>query len=268
VWAAAVGYPGDSTYREFHKKDAEHGFQYWRVTDSNIDIAYKEPYEPYHAGQRVEEHARHFVWLIEQQLGEFRNKHGEGGILASAYDTELFGHWWFEGVDWLKRVLTLLAEHEEIDLSTASDWLEAHPSDKVIDLPESSWGHAGTHITWINPETTWMWSAVYAAERRMEGLVDRYPTADGGTLQALSQAARELVLLEASDWEFLYTTGQARQYATDRFAEHVNRFNNLAGALESGSDGEALAQLAQEYNERDNLFPDIDYTLFARRQPE
>jgi 1,4-alpha-glucan branching enzyme len=102
----------------------------------------------------------------------------------------------------------------------------------------------------------------------MEGLVDRYPTADGGTLQALSQAARELVLLEASDWEFLYTTGQARQYATDRFAEHVNRFNNLAGALESGSDGEALAQLAQEYNERDNLFPDIDYTLFARRQPE
>ena len=267
VWAAAVGYPGDANYREFHKKDALHGFQYWRVTDAKIDIAYKQTYEPYHAGQRVEEHARHFVGLVEQQLRDFSATHGSEGLIASAYDTELFGHWWFEGVDWLKRVLTLLAEHKEIDLTTASDWLEAHVPDKVIDLPESSWGHAGTHITWINPETTWMWSAVYAAERRMEGLVDYYPSAEGGALEALNQAARELVLLEASDWEFLYTTGQARQYSTDRFAEHVSRFNNLAGALESGAEDESLLQLAREYNERDNLFPDIDYKLFACRQP-
>ncbi|MGA7731894.1 MAG: 1,4-alpha-glucan branching protein domain-containing protein [Chloroflexia bacterium] len=267
VWAAAVGYPGDANYREFHKKDALHGFQYWRVTDAKIDIAYKQTYEPYHAGQRVEEHARHFVGLVERQLRDFSATHGSEGLIASAYDTELFGHWWFEGVDWLKRVLTLLAEHKEIELTTASDWLEAHVPDKVIDLPESSWGHAGTHITWINPETTWMWSAVYAAERRMEGLVDYYPSAEGGALEALNQAARELVLLEASDWEFLYTTGQARQYSTDRFAEHVSRFNNLAGALESGAEDDSLLQLAREYNERDNLFPDIDYKLFAFRQP-
>ena len=268
VWAAAVGYPGDSNYREFHKKDALHGFQYWRVTDSNIDIAYKETYEPYRAGQRVEEHARHFVGLVEQQLRDFHQTHGKTGIIATAYDTELFGHWWFEGIDWLKRVLALLAEHKEIELTVASEWLEANMPDKVIDLPESSWGHAGTHITWINPETTWMWSAVYAAERRMEGLVDHYPSAEGGALEALNQAARELVLLEASDWEFLYTTGQARQYATDRFSEHVSRFNTLAGALESQSDEASLLKLAREYYERDNPFPDIDYKLFERRQPE
>ncbi len=268
VWAAAVGYPGDGNYREFHKKDAAHGLQYWRVTDTHTDIAYKEPYEPYHAGQRVEEHAKHFVWLLEQELRDFEGKHGKQGFIASAYDTELFGHWWFEGVDWLKRVLTLLAEHEEIELTTASEWLEAHPPDKVIDLPESSWGHTGTHITWINPETTWMWSAVYAAERRMEGLVDRYPSAYDGTWEALNQAARELVLLEASDWEFLYTTGQARQYSTDQFSEHVERFNTLAGALESQADNNSLLQLAREYNQRDNLFPDIDYRLFTRRQAE
>lgn len=268
VWAANIGYPGDSDYREFHKKDAEHGLQYWRVTDSKADIAYKQPYDPYRAGHRVAEHANHFVGLVAQQLRDFQAKHGKTGFIASAYDTELFGHWWFEGVDWLKRVLTLLAEHDEIELTTASEWLEAHPPDKVIDLPESSWGHAGTHITWINPETTWMWSAVYSAERRMEGLVDRYPSAEGGALEALNQAARELVLLEASDWEFLYTTGQARQYSTDRFAEHVDRFNNLAGALEFDADDASLRRLAQEYNERDNLFPDMDYKLFVRRQPE
>jgi 1,4-alpha-glucan branching enzyme len=267
VWAAAVGYPGDPNYREFHRKDPTHGFQYWRVTDQQADIAYKQPYEPYNAGQRVQEHANHFASLVQRNLGEFANQRGEAGIIVAAYDTELFGHWWFEGVDWLKRVLTQLAQNSNVELTTASDWLEAHPADKVIDLPESSWGHAGTHITWINPETTWMWAAVHAAESRMEGLVERYPNAEGNALAALNQAARELVLLESSDWEFLYTTGQARQYASDRFSEHVERFNNLATALESQAGDEALAQLASQYVERDNLFPDIDYRLFASRQP-
>jgi 1,4-alpha-glucan branching enzyme len=100
----------------------------------------------------------------------------------------------------------------------------------------------------------------------MEVLVERHPHAGGGTKDALNQAARELVLLEASDWEFLYTTGQARQYATDRFTEHTNRFNDLAGALEAGNEAGA-ASLAYEFHERDNLFPDIDYRLFAKRQP-
>lgn len=267
VWAAAVGYPGDPTYREFHRKDAEHGFQYWRVTDQQADIAYKQPYEPYVAGQRVQEHANHFVSLVQRTLAEYAEQHREPGFIVAAYDTELFGHWWFEGVDWLKRVLTQLADSLNVELTTASDWLDAHPADKVIDLPESSWGHAGTHITWINPETTWMWAAVHAAEMRMEGLVARYPDANGSTLAALNQAARELLLLEASDWEFLYTTGQARQYAGDRFSEHVERFNDLAAVLEGQADDDTLAQLAARYGERDNPFPDIDYRLFASRQP-
>ena len=101
----------------------------------------------------------------------------------------------------------------------------------------------------------------------MEGLVDRYPEAGGNALAALNQAARELVLLEASDWEFLYTTGQARQYAGDRFSEHVERFNDLAAALEGQAGEDTLGQLAARYGERDNLFPDIDYRLFASRQP-
>jgi 1,4-alpha-glucan branching enzyme len=268
VWSADFGYPGDGDYRDFHKKEAVHGFQYWRVTDGKPDIAYKQPYDPYRAGQRVRDHAQHFVGLVENQLRWYGDEHGgKPGFIATAYDTELFGHWWFEGTSWIKEVLMLMSANENIELATASEWLEAHPPETAIDLPESSWGHHGTHITWINPETSWMWDAVHDAERRMEGLVGRYPNASGGTAEALAQSARELVLLEASDWEFLYTTGQARQYATERFTEHVNRFNDLASALESGDEGRAAA-LAREYNQRDNLFPDIDYRLFAGRQPD
>ncbi len=271
VWAAQIGYPGDPEYREFHRKDAEHGLQYWRVTDNKVDLAYKQPYDPYKAGQRVEEHADHFVALLEEQFRWYNVKSGgKPGLIASAYDTELFGHWWFEGVQFIKAVLTRLAANDKLEMVTASEWLEETKPNRVIDLPESSWGHAGTHITWINPETSWMWEAIHAAERRMEGLVEHYGYVSGDLEAALNQAARELVLLEASDWEFLYTTGQARQYATDRFVEHVSRFNNLAGAVEaSGENGvEQAAGLAREYGERDNLFPDIDFRLFARRQPE
>jgi 1,4-alpha-glucan branching enzyme len=269
VWAAMFGYPGDADYREFHKKDAAHGFQYWRVTDHQADLAYKQTYDPYRAGQKVQDHAGHFAWLIEEQLSSYTSSHGgTQGLIAANYDTELFGHWWFEGVTWIKEVLRRLAASDRVELCTASQWLDSHPPEKAIDLPESSWGHAGTHITWINPETAWMWDALHAAERRMEGLVERYPDAPSEPLaQALAQAARELVLLQASDWEFLYTTGQARQYATERFTEHTDRFNNLAAALEGGDQGQAQS-LAREYAERDNLFPDIDYRAFARRQPE
>ena len=68
VWSAMFGYPGDGEYREFHKKDAVHGFQYWRVTEGKPDLAYKQPYDPYRAGQRVREHASHFSWLVGNQL--------------------------------------------------------------------------------------------------------------------------------------------------------------------------------------------------------
>ncbi|MFL5734846.1 MAG: 1,4-alpha-glucan branching protein domain-containing protein [Chloroflexia bacterium] len=267
VWAAAFGYPGDPDYRDFHRKEAKHGFQYWRVTDNKADIAYKQPYDPYRAGQRTQDHAAHFVGLVEDQLSNFYLSHGgKQGFVAAAFDTELFGHWWFEGVNWLKQVLTRLASSESADLCTASEWLERHQPAKAIALPESSWGHAGTHVTWINPDTNWMWDAVHKAERRMEELVEHYPVASAGTKDALNQAAREIVLLESSDWEFLYTTGQARQYAADRFAEHSNRFNDLAGALETDNEAGATS-LAHQYGERDNLFADIDYRLFAKRQP-
>jgi 1,4-alpha-glucan branching enzyme len=264
VWAAAHGYPGDGDYREFHRKDAEHGFQYWRVTDNKADLQYKQPYDPFNAGRRVGMHADHFVGLVESQLRWHQGEHGGSGLVASAYDTELFGHWWFEGVQWLKEVLTRMAQSESIELVTASEWLEKHPPEDVVELPESSWGHAGTHITWINPETTWMWEAVHNCEARMEDLVARHADAVGSKEAALNQAARELVLLEASDWQFLYTTGQARQYAGDRFAEHVNRFKELADAIDAG-DEMTSSRLAHEYGERDNLFPDIDYRLFAAR---
>jgi len=82
----------------------------------------------------------------------------------------------------------------------------------------------------------------------------------------LNQAARELVLLQSSDWPFLITTGQARIYAENRFLEHVNRFQKLADIAEAGRADKAAVALCDGIWELDKVFPDIDYRSFANRE--
>ncbi|MBI3976841.1 MAG: 1,4-alpha-glucan branching protein, partial [Chloroflexi bacterium] len=95
VWSAAHGYPGDFGYREFHRRDPESGLQYWRVTDASGDLGRKEPWNPERAYGQVAAHADHFVGLVARRLQEYAADHPTPGVVVSAYDTELFGHWWF-----------------------------------------------------------------------------------------------------------------------------------------------------------------------------
>ncbi len=267
VWSAEHGYPGDYWYREFHKRDGGSGLNYWRVTGARVDLADKAFWEPERAFQRVQDHCSHYTYLVEDLLSQFHRETGEFGIIVAAYDTELFGHWWFEGIAWLKEVLRRLCSSQIVELTTASTYLEAHPPEDVLALQEGSWGQAGNHFTWMNVDTDWIWPLVHQAERRMEELVAANPTAVGERQQVLAQAARELLLLQSSDWPFLITTGQAAEYAIARFEGHMERFERLAALSTrpglSPADLEWLAEVA----EADKLFPDIDYRVFARREP-
>jgi 1,4-alpha-glucan branching enzyme len=267
VWSGTFGYPGDYWYREFHRKDGVSGMQYWRIGGANVDLGQKPPYEPARAAERVQSHADHFTGLVHNLLRGYHAETGRFGIISSAYDTELFGHWWFEGVHWLKEVLKRLAASDEVELTTATRIIEEHPPERVMALPESSWGAGGGHFTWLNVDTQWMWPPIHGAERRMEDLVARYPQAEGELLEVLNQAARELLLLESSDWPFLVTTGQAKEYACQRFTDHLERFNHLANLAEQGRElSEEDRRFLQGLKERDNPFPDIDYRVFAARQ--
>lgn len=261
VWSANTGYPGDFDYREFHKKAGTSGLQYWRVTGHTVELGSKDFYHPEWAAYKVEQHAEHFAHLVGDLLRQYHDQTGEFGLVSSNYDTELFGHWWFEGVAWLGQVLRHLAQDTSIELTTATRHIMQHPPREVLNLPEGSWGTGGTHFTWDNPETHWMWEPIHEAEARMEALVARYDHASESQRPVLNQAARELLLLQSSDWPFLVTTGQAREYAIQRFSQHLERFEKLAASLENGSpDREA----AGEYWELDKVFPDIDYHWFGK----
>ncbi|MBN1965715.1 MAG: DUF1957 domain-containing protein, partial [Anaerolineae bacterium] len=262
VWSADWGYPGDADYREFHRKDHVSGLQYWRITAPKSDLGAKEPYHPDWAEYKMRQHADHFAWLVERELRAYADGGGGYGLIASNYDTELFGHWWFEGVDWIREVLRRLAENPNVELTTASEFVTKHPPQQVLHIPESSWGAGGNHFTWDNHETHWMWKPVYEAEKRMERLVADNPDPDVRTHGVLEQIARELLLLESSDWPFLVTTGQAREYAIQRFSQHTERFNKLAESVERG---EPDVLLAQQLWELDRVFPHVDYRWWAKR---
>lgn len=262
VWSAEWGYPGDYDYREFHKKDGVSGMQYWRVTGPRVDLAHKDAYHPDWALYKVGEHARHFAWLVSDLVKQHNKDTGNYGLIASNYDTELFGHWWFEGVEWIKQVLKNLAEDPAVELTTASEFVAKHPPQQVLHIPESSWGAGGNHWTWDNHDTHWMWAPIHSAEKRMEALAAKHSDPDEDTEAVLNQAARELLLLESSDWPFLVTTGQAREYAIRRFTRHVERFEALAESLERGKPDR---QLADELYEVDKIYPNIDYIWFRPR---
>jgi len=267
VWSASQGYPGDFLYREFHRKDAGSGMQYWRITSNTAGLGEKELYDPVPAFQKVKDHAAHFVHLLYEELSGYAATSQVPGIIVSAYDTELFGHWWFEGVAWLQEVLRLLDRSDAIGLTTADRYLADYPPDEVIDLPESSWGEGGGHWTWLNPQTEWMWPLIHNAEQRMEQLVARHPEATAEMGRILAQTARELVLLESSDWPFLVSTGQAKEYAIGRFQQHLARFNALAGFAERGTPlRPAELEFLAAAEEADNSFSKIDYHAFRERR--
>ena len=149
---------------------------------------------------------------------------------------------------------------------TLSEYLAGYSPNEVIDLPESSWGNGGKHYVWCNPETEWFWPYIDEAERLMESAVKRFVPSAGLVCGLLNQAARELLLLESSDWLFLVTTRQAKEYASQRFLLHYQRFRNLISMLEKGEFGEKEINYLEEIEEIDNLFPEIDYHIFSSRE--
>ena len=121
----------------------------------------------------------------------------------------------------------------------------------------------GGHWTWDNPETRWMWEPIREAEARMGQVASLKSQAASSDEEAvLNQAARELLLLESSDWPFLVTTGQAREYAIQRFTSHVERFEKLIASVEAGEPDRALAE---ELWELDKIFPEVNFRWWREK---
>lgn len=263
VWSRQEGYPGDEWYLEFHKIRWPGGLKYWRVSAPGSDLGAKEQYVPSRALERAAEHARHFVGLLERIAGSQPRPSGSpvSQVIAVPFDTELFGHWWHEGVDFLGAVYRELGRQRTVRPVTGSEHLGEAPADRAVHLTTGSWGANGDFSMWLNSGTDWTWPRLWAIEASFWDAA-RGALADPGLNLILAQAAREMLLAMSSDWQFIISTGAVTDYAVKRFTEHCADAEFLISALDPEATHRAAAHSrAAELWERDHVFPDVLATI-------
>jgi 1,4-alpha-glucan branching enzyme len=255
VWSRHQGYPGDEWYLEFHKIRWPGGLKLWRVSSPGSDLGAKRPYQPEAAASRAATHAGHFASLLGEVASDARAR---SGVVVAPFDTELFGHWWFEGVDWIAALYRRLTAGGPGPV-TGGEHLTRHSPRAVLRLAAGSWGAGGDDRMWLNDGTRWMWQRLWPLEDAFwEAATHSVACAEKRVV--LEQAARELLLAQASDWEFIVSTGAVVDYAERRFVGHCEDLESLLSGLKPGAPASAVEEArlrAERLRARDGLFPDI-----------
>jgi 1,4-alpha-glucan branching enzyme len=233
VWNDRDGYPAHGRYRDYHRRTV-HDLKPW-ANDGR-------PYDRPTAEALARRHARDFVKRAARRLDS-------GGLLCCALDTELLGHWWYEGPVWLAAVLEE-APREGLNLATVSEALEDVEPATGVGLARSSWGADNDLSTWDSPAVSEIAFAGRAAELRTvrAAAIHTEPRA------ALLRAARELLALQASDWAFMVTRALAGEYPQRRLEAHAAALDAALAALTD------CAPQADEIPRPQlrNLAPDLD----------
>lgn len=268
VWSPKSGYPGHAAYRDFHTYDHRTGLKPARVTGRAVPPEEKAPYDPARADAAVDAHVADFVEVVRRRLHSESERIGRPAHVVAAFDTELFGHWWYEGPLWLERVLRALPE-AGVRIGTLADAAAAGFVGAPVDLPPSSWGSGKDWQVWSGEQ-------VADLVRLNEEVVDTALTAVDKALATRAaapgaptvrdpvadQILREALLTVSSDWPFMVSKDSAADYARYRAHLHAHATREIADALASGR-RTAARRIADGWNRADNLFGALD----ARRLP-
>ena len=242
VWSPRKGYPGSAEYRDFHTWDHSSGLKPARVTGRRVPSERKHPYDPALAAGAVARDARDFVDTVVRRLRDLREELGRPALTVAAFDTELFGHWWHEGPEWLEAVLRALPE-AGVAVRTlggaVADGLVGEP----VELAECSWGSGKDWRVWAGPAVSDLVERNAEVQRDLLAAVDAVPTASGPDTVAtahgggaLRDPLRDLLADQAlhalsSDWAFMVSKDSAAGYARDRAALHAGRVRELSDLL-------------------------------------
>jgi 1,4-alpha-glucan branching enzyme len=277
VWSKHEGYPGDVNYRDFYRDigfdldfdyvkpylpDIEQrgftGIKYHRITGAAPE---KQVYQRELALKMAAEHAGHFLDARINQIHQLRSIMDRPPMVLSPYDAELFGHWWYEGPEFLDYFVRKAHYDQQVfRLVTPHEYLGRQPTQQVARPSASSWGSEGYWNVWLNETNEWIYPHLHIAQERMTALARQFPAATGLKLRALKQAGRELLLAQSSDWPFILRTGTSPDYARKRVKDHLLRFIGLHEQLTATRVDEAwLARIEA----MDNLFPEINHRYWA-----
>ncbi len=280
VWSSETGYPGNPNYREFYRdigydldedyiKPYVHesglriatGIKYHRITDKKLPPDKKLIYIPETAGYQAMLDAVDFVSKRESDIEFLSVKMNRKPVIVSMYDAELFGHWWYEGVDFVYHTIKKMSENSNISMITAPEYLSMYP-DNIKAVPSmSSWGSKGYNEFWLNSSNDWIYPHIHKANLMMIDLANLYKkSTDRNLNDALNQLARELMLAQSSDWAFIMKAGTMTDYAVKRTMDHIGRFMKIYDMIKSGKIDK---HYIKNIEEADNIFKEINFEIFA-----
>ena len=261
VWSPRKGYPGGPWYRDFYAMDVAHGFRRSRVTSTSTPSHLKEPYDEGRAAAAAEADARDFVAHVRAHLLDIREQRGgRPGLAVAAYDTELFGHWWHEGPQWLGHVLRMLPE-AGVEVSTLQGALDAGAVEGSVDLESGSWGSGKDWRVWDGDAVSDLVADNDALQGRLLDMADKALDVEGARRDpALDQLVRTALLALSSDWAFMVTKDTAAHYARERHRAHHAAFHRLADLVASGRGAQAERE-ARAQRAVDGPFAHVDARL-------
>ena len=288
-----IGYEADYDYIKpyiAHNGVRVHtGIKYHRITG---DTDNKDIYDIQWAKDSAERQAGHFLNSRTEQIENASHYMNKPPIVLCPYDAELYGHWWYEGPYWLYILFKKIYYDEcNFELITPSEYMDKYPEIQQCQPCRSSWGANGYSEVWLNPSNDYAHKHLHTAGDRMCELAykfrDSYDILNNLDNQikelkkekkpitsitssskyrntklqvrALNQAARELLLAQSSDWLFIITNNTMVDYAHRRIKDHIGRFTRLYNELNSGN---IDRKFLSEIEEKDCVFPDIDYRIY------
>jgi 1,4-alpha-glucan branching enzyme len=257
VWSRAQGYPGDQWYLEFHKIRWPDGLRLWRVTGA-VDLGAKQRYDPNAASNSARTHAEHFANVLRETAARVEQQRGgPPPVVTAPFDAELFGHWWFEGVDFLAQLYRQLSRNGVRPVTAGQHVKVSAKASPTIQLTEGSWGKNGDFSMWLNDQTSWTWQRLWALEQAYWAVAPKALVGGPKPRAVLAQATRSMLLAQASDWQFIISTGEAADYANLRFDEHCGQAEDLVRALANGKIDDATMHRVQALEAQDSVFPNI-----------
>lgn len=264
VWSPKSGYPGHAAYRDFHTYDHDTGLKASRVTGRTVAGADKAPYDPELASAAITRHVDDFVEVVRKRLRSEADRIGRPALVVAAFDTELFGHWWHEGPQWLDQVLRALPE-AGIDIGTLASARERGYVGEPVQLHDSSWGSGKDWRVWAGDQVKDLVALNDEVVRTALDTVDKDRSGSTGLElrnPVNDQLLREALLTVSSDWAFMVSKDSAAGYARDRAHLHAHAVREIAEAAASSQLARAH-RLAAGWAQADGLFPGLD----ARRLP-
>lgn len=278
IWSDESGYPSDVEYREFYRdigydlpmeyiRPYIHepgvrvftGFKYKAIT--GVDDP-KKTYQPEKAQEKISLHVGNYLYHIRNK-GELLGAAGlKNPTFNLCYDAELFGHRWYEGIDFLEKFI--------VEVSSSSDFRMTNPSNQMaqrqvkydnIRINDCSWGKGGYSDVWLDESNVWIYRHIFKAIERMEELTSRFP--EQGSLKGrfLNQASREVLLAMSSDWPYIMHDKTSVTYAEKRLRNHLGSFNVVYSSMCKNTVNTEWLIKAERQNA---IFPNIDYNLFRK----